>query len=169
MSIRKEYEEVTLTLEQAAAMRAILKLEQIHTVGEWMRASKELEPIRQLESVIFLTDRWATMDRPFATAMTNFVMSDEKLRLDSPIKVLLNTLERRMVSDLLFMGHFRKSIDDAKKEASDYVKSFISIVLIDRNYAALKQIFPPIPVEDHQQEGPPTFWFEQTSPKGVVN
>jgi hypothetical protein len=169
MGISEEYLSVEMTIEQAAAMRAILKLEYIYTLGRWLNQSKEMDPIAQLQSSVFFTDRWANLDRPFGVAMMNRVLADGSLKLTSELTIRMGKVEKEMLSDLLFTGHFITTLDAAKDEAGLLISSFVSVVLIDRNLSALKSIFLPGKKEDHQGEGPTHFWFEQVSPKGVIN
>jgi hypothetical protein len=167
MGIDAEYLSIDLTIEQAAAVRAILKLEYIYTLGEWLKTSRELPPILQLQSSLFFTDRWAGLDRPFGHAMLNRVLSNESLKLDSIIPIRMSELERELLADLIFTGHYRATLDNSKADPETYVKSFVALVLIDRNIEALKKIFTIIEKKDEPKA--PAFWFEQVSPKGVVN
>lgn len=159
-----EYVSVKMTIEQAAAVRAILKLELIYLLGEYIRLNEDASPLEKLTTTLSTTDNWAMLDRPFGAAMSNAVFGDAPIALDTVIDVRLSSYERRFVSNVLLKGHFRHTLDEAKTAGQGFASHFISVVLVDKNYASLQTLFAESPKSEAKE-----FWFDQVAPKGVIN
>jgi hypothetical protein len=163
MALTEEYLIKEVTMEQAAAVRAILKLEHIYRTGQVLSPSNSLDTLEKLESTILLSDAWGQMDRPFGHAMLNAVLSDQPITINSVIRVRLGKIENEMVTSVLNSGNFHHTIEEARSSPVAAVHSFVSVVLIQRNIKALKIIFAvPKPANDG-------FWFHQNEKKGLAN
>jgi len=163
MALTEEYLTKEVTMEQAAAVRAILKLEHIYRTGQMISPNNSLSTLDKLEGAILLSDAWGQMDRPFGFAMLKAVLSDIPVTITSIISVRLGKIENEMITSVLNSGNFHHTIEEARKSPVAAVHSFVSVVLIQRNVRALKEIFAvPKPINDG-------FWFHQPETKGLVN
>ena len=161
--------EIDMTIEQAAAMRVILKVSHIYTMGEFMRKNAGNDFLKQLQDHVSYMDKWANLDRPFAIALHNKILIDnhqEDLSLKTLVKVYMTKADHEALASLLTVDDFVKNLKSTKSKAPAWFKGFISVVVVERNMDALRIIF----ARETGQEGkeqPPVFWFQQQAGKEI--
>jgi hypothetical protein len=119
-------------------------------------------------NIIAFSDVWATLDRPFGTALNNCLGSPDGLSLHSPVTASVGKMEytaiQRVLKDRIYYHHITKARD--APIIGPAVSNFVTVVLIDRNLDAIERAFDvthePVP----QVEEKP-FMFEMPPVKGV--
>lgn len=155
---------VEMTVEQIVALRAILKLEHIRTMGAVTATDPDIDDFKRLESTVAFVDRWASLDRPLGIALFNLIAGDKPVTLTTKVPVLMTKADKVQIAEVLFRGHYLEILKNAKSVNHVVVSGFVTVVLIDRNYKTLRDIILPAPMEAEP------FTFEQTPPpKGVLN
>jgi hypothetical protein len=132
-----------MTLEQAAALRVIFKLEFVGKTGDLLKKSKEIDDTHVLSHVVRNSEIWSRLDTAISTSMTAAYRKDETaLNIDDAIEVLVPQGMLEVIQNIIKEGEYKETLvaSKANQQAQITMGAMVHIVIIERNLEAIKQI-----------------------------
>lgn len=133
---------IPLTLEQAAALRTILKYEFVGRTGELFK-TEEIKPTETLNSILRNAELWGKLDNTIAGPMVFAYRMNAELSVRDTINVEMGPVLIEQVQIILKTGTYKKTLETANstKAMQTSLGSTIPVVCMQRNIDALLQAF----------------------------
>jgi hypothetical protein len=134
---------IKLTIEQAAALRVIFKLEFVGKTGHLLKKSKELEDTLVLSHVVRNADIWSRIDAAMSHAMIEAYRREETaLNIASVIEVAIPNGMLETIQGILKNGEYLQTLEASKatQQAQLTMGSMVHIVMIERTIEELRKL-----------------------------
>jgi hypothetical protein len=151
-----------MTIEQAAALRVILKLEFVGKTGELLKKSPDKNPTTVLSYVIRNAEIWSRLDSAIAYSMLEAYRKHEaNLKLQDEIEVAIPHGMLDTIQGIIREGEYLETLvaSKASQQAQLTMGSMVHIVIVERALEALKRILKVA-------EKPELVFFPMKAPEG---
>lgn len=154
-----------MTIEQAAALRVILKLEFVGKTGELIKKSGDKEYTTVLSYVVRNAEVWSRLDGAMAVPMlAEYRLHEAMLNLKSEIEVIIPHSMLETLQGILKSGEYLQTLSTSQstKQNQLTIGSMPHLVIVERNLEALKRLLMIT-------EKPELVFYPMKAPEGKPN